>query len=340
MHPNRWWACVLAVPLLTAGCTLTGAAGSGSRSGHPNRVKAESEHTVAAKVSIAGEQRHGSDTAVVPAADVERDDPRRADDEAFVELPAWGGVSVDASEPGDAGERDRIHEAAGDAARPLAPETPWWRRAKDAGSAWVPPAFVRPSATPEPSATPVPSITPWPSATVPPTPTEDVIAAAGVPVRLEIPAIGVDAVIEHVGLTAERAMDVPQDWMNVAWYEGGPMPGATGNSVIAGHFDTSTGGPAVFWMLNRLSPGDEAIITYEGGDRYTFIVQELAEYDYDAKDDVIDTIFGESLAPNLNLITCQGVWDYGNGTYNKRLVVFTELVPELTVYAASGTVRD
>ena len=76
------------------------------------------------------------------------------------------------------------------------------------------------------------------------------------------------------------------------------------------------------------------------GDRYTFIVQELAEYDYDAKDDVIDTIFGESLAPNLNLITCQGVWDYGNGTYNKRLVVFTELVPELTVYAASGTVRD
>lgn len=356
MHRIHWWACVLAVPLFAAGCTLPG---TSPRSGHASRVKAESEHTVAAKVSIAAEE-HETDAAAKAAAVADRTadgDPQ--DDGTFVELPQWG--DAPGAERGDRGDHrpdsdanggamDDLTGGAGDGAggegaagrkaeRPVQ-QAPWWRRAKDAGSAFVPPAFAWPSSTPLPTSTSMPSATPWPTATIPPTPTVDSVAAAGIPVRLEIPAIGVDTVVEHVGLTAERAMDVPKDWMNVAWYENGPLPGAVGNSVIAGHLDTNTGGPAVFWMLNRLAPGDEVIVTYDLGDQYTFIVQELVEYDHDAEGEVIDTVFGESLAPNLNLVTCQGVWDYGNGTYNKRLVVFTALAPELTVYASSGVVRD
>lgn len=334
MHMNRWWACLLAVPLLTAGCAVPGLNGEASSAGRPARVKAESDHTVAAKVSFAGQEDAGDlsdrsvsakapldDTAVEPGAD----------GGSFVEMPTWG----DAGPPRAMATAPASSGTTGGAA-----QAPWWRRARDAGSSLVPPAFLFTTATPLPTETPLPSATPWPTATIPPTPTTDPLVAAGVPVRLEVPAIGVDAVVERVGLTSERAMDVPKDWMNVGWYENGPLPGAEGNAVIAGHLDTNTGGPAVFWMLNRLSPGDQVIVTYSSGDRYTFVVQELVEYDHDAEGEVIDTVFGDSLAPNLNLVTCQGVWDYGNRTYNKRLVVFTSLAPELTVRADQDLIRN
>lgn len=347
MTIHRWLAIGMAVPWLAAGCVAPPRAESATGAGRGDRSRSASEHTVAAKVSFAAEVDGAAESggvAAAPGQDDGRTDPPVAGD-GFVPMEQWSDDEGEASgggEPSDGGAaRDAGRQApAPRSRRPAQDDSPWWQRAKVAGSAWVPPVLQRASATPLPTATPLPSATPWPTATVPPTPTVDAIAAAGKPVRLEIPAIGVDAVVEHVGLTAERAMDVPQDWMNVAWYENGPLPGATGNAVIAGHLDSSTGAPAVFWMLNRLAPGDQVAVTYDSGARFTFVVQELVEYDHDAEGEVIDTVFGDALAPNLNLVTCQGVWDFGNGTYDKRLVVFTALAPELTVHTAGGPIRD
>jgi len=158
---------------------------------------------------------------------------------------------------------------------------------------------------------------------------------AGGPVRLEIAAIGVDAQIEHVGLTPEpeKAMDVPKAWMNTAWYNKGYLPGEPGNAVVAGHLDSSTGGPAVFWDLDKLNVGDEVVVTYANGDRYTFMVEDWKLYDHNAQGSIIDSIFGKSQTSDLNLVTCDGAWDHGAATYSKRLVVFTTLVPEKTVWA-------
>jgi sortase (surface protein transpeptidase) len=184
-----------------------------------------------------------------------------------------------------------------------------------------------------PSATPWPSETPVPSPTVPPTATPDPFEAAGRPVRLEIPAIGVDSYIETVGLTPDQAMDVPKEWANTGWYELGYRPGELGNAVIAGHLDSSTGGPAVFWDLHMLQAGDEVVVSYENGDRYTFIVQSGELFDHDANGPVIESIFGKSLTPDLNLITCDGAWNRGQATYSHRRVIYTTLAPELTVRA-------
>ncbi len=188
---------------------------------------------------------------------------------------------------------------------------------------------------PLPSQTPLPSPTPEPSPTLPPTSTPDPMAAAGQPTRLEIPAIGVDAPVELVGLTPERAMDVPKGWMNAGWYRNGFLPGELGNSVIAGHLDTSTGGPAVFWDLGQLVPGDEVHVTYEDGSRRSFVVEASKIYDHDAEGAIIESIFGKSLTADLNLVTCDGAWDHGAATYAKRLVVFTTLMPERTVSAGA-----
>jgi hypothetical protein len=74
--------------------------------------------------------------------------------------------------------------------------------------------------------------------------------AVGLPVRLRIPAIAVDAAVEHVGLTPDGAMDVPASYADVAWYTLGPKPGEPGNAAIAGHLDSPTARTA-FWDLRK-----------------------------------------------------------------------------------------
>lgn len=162
--------------------------------------------------------------------------------------------------------------------------------------------------------TPVPS--PTPTATVTPSPTP----RPGLPVQLRIPAIGVDAFIEHVGLTEDLAMDVPSTWENVAWYQLGYRPGERGSAVIAGHLDTVTGAPAVFWALESLEPGDEIFVRGLDGVEHRFIVDFHTRYPYD--DAPVQEIFGPAEVPRLALITCNGEWDRVNRNYSQRVVLY------------------
>jgi sortase (surface protein transpeptidase) len=182
----------------------------------------------------------------------------------------------------------------------------------------------------------VPTSAPVVVPTVASTPTTDPFLLIGPPVRVRIPSIGVDAAVELVGLTSDHAMDVPKSWSNVGWYRDGYRPGEPGNAVLAGHLDTSSGGPAVFWSLDKVQPGDEVVVDYANGDRYTFAVEGQETYDYNAQGPIIDRIFGESLTADLNLVTCDGAWDHGMATYTHRLVVFATLVPEKTVGTGAG----
>jgi sortase (surface protein transpeptidase) len=186
----------------------------------------------------------------------------------------------------------------------------------------IPTVFVAPA---------LPTAVPVVAPTLAPTPTPDPFLVIGPPVRVRIPSIGVDAPVEMVGLTSDHAMDVPKSWSNVGWYRDGYRPGEPGNAVLAGHLDTSSGGPAVFWSLDDVQPGDEVVVEYGNGDSYTFAVEGQETYQYDAQGPIIDRIFGESLTADLNLVTCDGAWDHGRATYSHRLVVFATLVPEKTV---------
>jgi sortase (surface protein transpeptidase) len=133
--------------------------------------------------------------------------------------------------------------------------------------------------------------------------------------RLKIPAIGVDARIEHVGETPQGNMEVPKDVRNVGWYDLGPRPGQPGDAVIAGHLDWYSG-PAVFWRLSSLRAGDTVDVLYADGTNKTFRVQRLASYAYDQPP--LD-LFSPGGPARLSLITCAGSW---NGqTYRQRLVV-------------------
>ncbi len=121
-------------------------------------------------------------------------------------------------------------------------------------------------------------------------------------------------------------MAVPTHVDNVAWYEPGVAPGEIGNAVLAGHLDRIGGAPAVFWSLGKLQPGDEILVTDANGVEYRFQVTQVATYPYEAAP--LDEIFGFSLRSRLNLITCRGRWNRQQGTYEERLVVYSERVLE------------
>jgi LPXTG-site transpeptidase (sortase) family protein len=189
----------------------------------------------------------------------------------------------------------------------------------------VSPDQAEPTPTPtlEPTKTPLPeeTATPEPEPTATPTP-----APVGIiPARLRIPSIGVDAKVEKVGQTKDGAMDTPKNIWDVAWYEPGTKPGELGSAVIAGHLD----GPhtqAIFWDLNKLKPGQRLFLDDGKGQELTFEVMESEAYPFDKAP--LDKIFLTSGDIYLNLITCNGTFDYRSLNYDKRLVVYTKLVKD------------
>lgn len=148
-------------------------------------------------------------------------------------------------------------------------------------------------------------------------------AVFGTPVRLVIPSIQVDASVELVGLDTGGNMDIPKHNENVAWYKLGYRPGETGNAVFAGHLDTKTGAPAVFWHLAQLKNGDSIIVYDENGRSLIYSVTQVANYLYD--DFPTAKVFGSSDKQRLNLITCGGTWNERSQIYSQRTVVFSSI---------------
>jgi sortase (surface protein transpeptidase) len=157
-----------------------------------------------------------------------------------------------------------------------------------------------------------------------PTPVPAAVAPAAVrhlPDQLTIPRISVAAHIESVTVDKLGNMDVPSRPTNVAWYSRGPAPGEPGDAVIDGHLDWTTG-PAVFWDLSRLLPGDEIDVNAQDGSLVRFTVTDLQEVAYNAHP---AGLFDQTGPSRLSLITCAGAWDAGTRNYSQRLIVNADL---------------
>ena len=142
------------------------------------------------------------------------------------------------------------------------------------------------------------------------------------PVRLKIPSIEVDALIEGVGITDQGTLGVPTDAANVGWYELGAKPGQKGTAIIDGHLDAADGSAGVFSKLHLLTPGDVIMVIDDNEKNIKFTVKSLKAYH---AQDLAPEIFNQNdNGIRLNLITCEGIWDYNKATYSERLVVFTE----------------
>lgn len=144
----------------------------------------------------------------------------------------------------------------------------------------------------------------------------------GLPVRLKIPKINVEASIQQVGITQSGEMEVSSNTVDVGWFKLGPRPGEVGSAVIAGHVDGENSEVGVFANLYKLKEGDKLYIETNKGTSIAFIVRRSRIYNPGYADEV----FSRSDGAHLNLITCDGVWDGAKKSYSKRLVVFADAI--------------
>lgn len=150
-------------------------------------------------------------------------------------------------------------------------------------------------------------------------------AAAGgtqpgeVPEQIQIPSIGVSSRIVGLALRSDGRMEVPSDPAQAGWLRSGAAPGTTGPAIIVGHVDSKTG-PAVFYRLSKLQPGDEILVRNHHGENKSFTVRRVGHY---AKDHFpTETVYGPSPGPVLRLITCGGAFDHTVRHYQDNVVVY------------------
>jgi LPXTG-site transpeptidase (sortase) family protein len=154
-----------------------------------------------------------------------------------------------------------------------------------------------------------PAASPGPTTTIP---------AIGIPVRISIPSIAVNALVVSVGLKTDGSMEIPGA-SEAGWYHFGSRPGdQVGSAVIAAHVDHN-GEPGVFINLTELSIGAQVTVIDRSGNIQHFEVTERYQV---AKQELPGTeLFRTVGAPTLTLITCGGTFDKKTRRYGDNIVV-------------------
>ncbi|MGH2557506.1 MAG: class F sortase [Thermomicrobiales bacterium] len=138
------------------------------------------------------------------------------------------------------------------------------------------------------------------------------------PVAIAIERAQVDAEVETIEIVDGVMQDPTGPWV-VSWYKETAKLGELGNAVMAGHLDYWDVGPAVFYNIGLMEPGDQIQVTGEDGEQYVYEVDW--QENYDAANAPIQDIVGPTDEESLTLITCGGPFDYQTGQYLQRTVV-------------------
>ncbi|WP_370352923.1 class F sortase [Catenulispora sp. EB89] len=152
--------------------------------------------------------------------------------------------------------------------------------------------------------------------------------ARSVPVRLQIPDIGVDTPVMALGLAADGTVQVPpiEAKSPAGWYDGSPTPGQTGPSVLLGHVTVGQYGDGVFLHLDRLHAGSRVVVRLQDGVSADFTVNSVRTV---AKDQFpTQQVYGNVNRPELRLITCGG--PRTNDGYLDNVLVFASLTGTTT----------
>jgi hypothetical protein len=244
------------------------------------------------------------------------------DEPAAGTQPGPTSIAPTTGEPTTTSEEPATTEAPPAATEP--PETTEAPAATQAPDTTAPPTTEAPDTT-------APPTTEAPATTAPPTtaaqdpparPTDP--EAAPEPAGVSIPAIDATSDLLHLGLRPDGTAEVPEDFDVASWYDLGGRPGGTGTpTVILGHVD-SISGPAVFFRLRDLSPGDEVQVDLSDGSTATYAVTGTEEF---PKDEFPTAeVFGATTDDVVRLVTCSGEFDRGERSYTDNLVVSAERI--------------
>jgi sortase (surface protein transpeptidase) len=154
-----------------------------------------------------------------------------------------------------------------------------------------------------------------------------------VPTRLRIPAIGVDALVEHRGTVsytnpfthrAVKGYGVPESMRTTSWWSDGPEPGSGQMAVVLGHLQV--GGPGVFNRLTALHAGDAVTMQDASGAVLHLRVLGAPVTGLDkATSALADTLDGHPAGAAVALVTCGGTFDSDVRSSEDNTVVFAAL---------------
>ena len=170
---------------------------------------------------------------------------------------------------------------------------------------------------------------PPPAAAAPTVTTRDaaptVVPRRPAPVRLAVPGLGVDAPVEPVGVRDDGQMALPDDVDRLGWYRFGPVPGAAGSAVLAGHVDDADQGLGALAPLRDAEPGAEVLVTDAAGTatRWRVVSREVIE----KQALPVERLFARTGEPRLVLVTCGGPFLPDVGGYRDNVVVVAEPLP-------------
>jgi len=146
------------------------------------------------------------------------------------------------------------------------------------------------------------------------------ISVTAVPVRVAIPALGVDAPVVPVGVAADGTLGIPARPSVVGWWAGGSSPGrSSGATVLVGHVDSAAAGPGALFRLPAIRPGEVVTVT-AAGRSWRYVVQAVRAYPKATLPAA--RVFGQQVAPRLVIVTCGGPFDAATGHYLDNIVVW------------------
>jgi hypothetical protein len=145
---------------------------------------------------------------------------------------------------------------------------------------------------------------------------------ASTPTSLSIPTIGVHTGLLELGENSDGTIQVPWQPLEAGWFRYSPTPGQLGPAVILGHVDSYQTGPAVFYRLGALQPGQSLTVGRADGRQAVFTITAVREYSKAAFP--TETVYGNTDYAGLRLITC-GDWNSSTHEYDGNIVVFAHL---------------
>lgn len=146
--------------------------------------------------------------------------------------------------------------------------------------------------------------------------THDEIA---LPVRLRIPAIGVNTPLEQLGRQPDGTIEIPKRFDVAGWYNGAARPGQAGPAVVLGHVD-SRAGPAVFFRLSTLPVG--TIMHVDRADTTSISFRVTGQTRVPKTAFPTDLVYSPTLQPSLRLVTCGGSFDHRARSYRDNVIVY------------------
>lgn len=165
-------------------------------------------------------------------------------------------------------------------------------------------------------------------------PSAGAVLGSSVPLRVDVPRVGIHSRLLRVGLQHDGSLGVPplSRAELAGWYEKGPSPGQRGPAVLVGHVDTKKG-PAVFFRLASLRPGDTIEVTRADGKVAAFTVDSVERVS--KKHFPTQRVYGDLGFAGLRLITCGG--DFKGHSYTDNTIVYAHLTADRRTGAPSPT---